>query len=145
MQQQQTGKGNRMKNQLVTGALCALLLQAHIATAAATPELSYDIQTGDDLNRVCASPKGAVTPADRERLLVCGAYIRGYLGYYSVSRNLIQGKGFCLPDGGIAADTLRQLYVGVLEKKPQIRDYPAAVDLATILQAAYPCKPAPGK
>ena len=62
-----------------------------------------------------------------------------------MARNLVQGKGFCLPDGGIAPDKLRQLYIGVLEKKPQIRDYPAAVDLATILQAAYPCKAAPGK
>jgi hypothetical protein len=131
-----------MKNRLRAALLGALLLAPSAAFAAAP---AYDIQTGDDLNKVCANPAGAVTPADRERLLVCGAYIRGYLGYYSVARNLVQGKGFCLPDGGMAPDMLRQLYIGVLEKKPQIRDYPAAVDLATILQAAYPCKAAPGK
>lgn len=128
-----------MKNPMKS-ALCALLLQAPAAALAATPGPSYDIQTGDDLGAVCANPKGDMSSADRERLLVCGAYIRGYLGYYSVSRNLIAGKGFCLPDGGIAADKLRLLYIGVLEKKPQIRDYPAAIDLASILQAAYPCK-----
>lgn len=126
-----------MRKMMCAAMMCALLTPAGQAVSA--PQ--YDIRTGDDLNKSCADPSGAViTPAERERLLVCGAYIRGYLAYYSVSRDMTQGKGFCLPDGGVAADKLRLLYIGVLAKKPQIRDYPAAVDLASILQAAYPCK-----
>ena len=137
-----------MKQMCMVLGFIGLVLPATAVFAADTPagQPQYDIQTGDDLHRACANPAGAtVTAAEHDRLLVCGAYIRGYLGYYSVARNLVQGKGFCLPDGGMAPDMLRQLYIGVLEKKPQIRDYPAAVDLATILQAAYPCKAAPGK
>ena len=128
--------------------LIGLVLPGAMALAAGAPpsQPQYDIQTGDDLHRSCANPAaGAVTAPERERLLVCGAYIRGYLGYYSVSRNLTQGKGFCLPAGGVAAEKLRLLYIGVLDKKPQIRDYPAAVDLASILEAAYPCRAASAK
>lgn len=130
---------------MVLGLIASVLpATAAIAADTAATRLQYDIQTGDDLNRACSNPAAStVTPTEHERLLVCGAYIRGYLGYYSVSRNLTQGKGFCLPDGGVAAEKLRLLYIGVLAKKPEIRDYPAAVDLASILEAAYPCKAAP--
>lgn len=138
-----------MKQMSIVLALCGQILPATAAMAANTVTaaggMQYDIQTGDDLNQACANPAGStVTTAERDRLLVCGAYIRGYLGYYSVSRSLTQGKGFCLPDGGVAAEKLRLLYIGVLDKKPEIRDYPAAVDLASILEAAYPCKAAAG-
>lgn len=132
-----------MKRMNMILALCGLALSA---TAPATAQTAagpsqYEIQTGDDLNKMCANPAtGTVTAAERERLIVCGTYIRGYLGYYSVSRNLTQGKGFCLPDAGVETEKLRLLYTGVIEKKPELRDYPAAVDLASILQAAYPCK-----
>lgn len=129
-------------------AICTLLPVAAVAQQAssASSTAHYDIQTGDDLNRVCANAAGKTsTAAETERLLVCGSYIRGYLAYYSVARNLTQGKGFCLPDTGVSAEKLRLLYIGVLEKKPEIRDYPAAIDLATILQAAYPCTGKPTK
>jgi hypothetical protein len=117
-----------------------LMPLATLPAMAEDPTPQYAIQTGDDLNRVCANPTGkAITATDHDRLLVCGAYIRGYLGYYSISRSLTQGKSFCLPDTGISAEKLRLLFVGVLDKKPEIRDYPAAVDLASILEAAYPC------
>jgi hypothetical protein len=135
-----------MKQMCMVLGFIGLVLPATAVFAADTPagQPQYDIQTGDDLHRACANPAGAtVTAAEHDRLLVCGAYIRGYLGYYSVSRNLTQGKGFCLPDGGVAAEKLRLLYIGVLDKKPEIRDYPAAVDLASILQAAYPCQATP--
>lgn len=141
-------KKMNMKHTRMAFGLIAMMLPASATFAADPPENppQHDIQTGDDLSRVCANPAGgAATPAERARLEVCGAYIRGYLGYYSVSRNLTQGKGFCLPQGGIAVEKLRLLYIGVLAKKPEIRDYPAAVDLASILQAAYPCQSAPAK
>ena len=129
-----------MKYACMILGMCGFVLWAAQGAAAATPA-SYDIRTGDDLNKVCANPAGnAVTAAERERLSVCGAYIRGYLGYYGVARNHGRGMLFCLPAGGVSAEKLRLLYTGVLDKRPQIRDYPAAVDLASILRAAYPCK-----
>jgi len=129
-----------MKNWTMALAFCTLLPTMAAAQQGSVSGAHYDIQTGDDLNKVCVNPAGKEpTAAERERLLVCGSYIRGYLAYYSVARNLTQGKGFCLPDSGVSAEKLRLLYIGVVEKKPEIRDYPAAIDLATILQAAYPC------
>jgi hypothetical protein len=131
-------KGSSMKTMLTGLAFCTLLLPA-VAMAA---DESYPVATGDDLGRVCANPSGAtLSDKERERLLVCGSYIRGYLGYYSTARSLMRNQEYCLPQAGVSAEQVRRLYVAVLEKRPQIRDYPAAVDLTSILKAAYPCKP----
>jgi hypothetical protein len=127
-----------MKTMFTGFALCALLLPA---SAVAAANEAYPVATGDDLGRVCANPSGAtLSDKERERLLVCGSYIRGYLGYYSAARSLMRNQDYCLPQAGVSAEQVRRLYLAVLEKRPQIRDYPAAVDLASILKAAYPCK-----
>lgn len=119
-------------------ALAISLPALPAAAQPAAPPLT--IQTGDDLGRACANPKGAVpTAAEHDRLLLCAGYIRGYLGYYGTLRSLKQAQTFCLPAQGVAAETLRVLYVTVLSKRPQLRDYPAAIDLASVLRAAYPC------
>jgi hypothetical protein len=104
------------------------------------------IHTGDDLAQLCADPRAAApTAAEHDRLLTCAGYIRGYLGYYGTLRGLRQTPAFCLPDKGVAAESLRVLYVTGLGKHPQIRDYPAAIDFASVLKAAYPCARTAGR
>jgi len=126
-----------MKKVMLVLAMCGLA-QSGPAWAG---QADYSIATGDDLGRVCANAAGTeLTASEKERLLVCGGYIRGYLGHYSTARSLMRQQEFCLPQAGISAEKVRLLYVAVLEKRPQIRDFPAAVDLASILKAAYPCK-----
>lgn len=130
-------RANAMKKTMLALAMIGLL---PCGGASASAD-SYAIATGDDLGQVCANPAAAkLTDKEHERLLVCGAYIRGYLGHYSTARSLLSKAEFCLPQAGVSPEQVRKLYVAVLEKRPQIRDYPAAVDLTSILAAAYPCK-----
>lgn len=131
-----------MKQIYMVLGFIGLILPTTAVFAADAPasQPQYDIKTGDDLHRACANPASAtVTAAERDRLLVCGAYIRGYLGYYSAQRSLGQAQPFCLPPEGVGAEKLRVLYLAVLRRRPRIGDYPAALDFASVLKAAYPC------
>lgn len=102
---------------------------------------TYSVQTGADLAEVCATPANtnAITDAERQRLNVCGAYIQGFLGHYAVARRHMSTADFCLPAEGVAAEQVRQLFLALLEQKPQIRDLPASIDLATSLAWGYAC------
>jgi len=126
------------KSKLLACALAAGLWSAPVHAQSG----SHVIATGEDLARACADPAGGViAPAERERLLVCGSYMRGYLGHYSAQRSRNRTAGYCLPQSGVSPEQIRELYVKVLSQRPALRDYPAAVNLLTILEAAYPCRP----
>src|SRR5581483_613306 len=84
--------------------------------------------------------------AERERLLVCGSYIQGFLGHYGLVRREIGTATFCLPPSGVSGEQVRILFLSLLQQKPQIRDLPANVDLATSLAWGYSCaRPASDK
>ncbi len=119
-------------------ALAALLL----AGAPATAETRYSLQTGADLAQVCGNPTDAkaLTAAERDRLALCGAYIQGFLGHYAIARREMKSPGFCLPPEGVSAEKVRQLFLALLEQRPQIRDLPANLDLATSLTWGYSCQ-----
>ncbi|MDO9125822.1 Rap1a/Tai family immunity protein [Parvibaculum sp.] len=101
----------------------------------------YALQTGADLAAVCANPaaSGTVTEEESARLSVCGAYIQGFLGHYAVARRGIDKPTFCLPAEGVSAENVRQLFLALLEQRPQIRDLPANLDLTTSLAWGYSC------
>ncbi len=101
----------------------------------------YYLQTGSDLEDVCSNPANAksIQPAERERLLVCGSYIQGFLGHYGLVRRELTAAPFCLPQNGVSAEKVRIIFLALLQQKPQIRDLPASVDLATSLAWGYAC------
>lgn len=121
-----------------TGAVMAALLVSHPAVAAET----YSLQTGADLARVCENPSNtqSLNDEDRQRLAICGSYIQGFLGHYAISRRSTSEPGFCLPAEGVSAENVRQLFLALLEQRPQIRDLPANLDLATSLAWGYSCQ-----
>lgn len=121
-----------------TGAVMAALLVAHPAVAAET----YSLQTGADLARVCENPSNtqSLNDEDRQRLAICGSYIQGFLGHYAISRRSMSEPGFCLPAEGVSAENVRRLFLALLEQRPQIRDLPANLDLATSLAWGYSCQ-----
>lgn len=102
---------------------------------------AHSIQTGADLAEVCSTPadSGNISDGERQRLNVCGAYIQGFLGHYAVARRNMSKPDFCLPAEGIAADRVRLLLLALLEQRPQIRDLPANLNLATSLAWGYSC------
>ena len=108
--------------------------------AAAAPLRS--LQTGSDLAEACASPANAkaITDEESQRLQVCGAYINGFLAHYSFVRRQLDKPSFCLPDGGVNGERVRQVYLALLKQKPELQDMPASLDMATSLAWAYPCK-----
>lgn len=112
------------------------------AQASTEPGQRYLLQTGSDLERVCASPvdSKAIDAAERERLLVCGSYIQGFLGHYGVTRSTAATSPFCLPASGVSGEQVRKLFLALLQQKPQIRDMPASVDLATSLAWGFSCE-----
>ncbi|ABS61704.1 hypothetical protein Plav_0081 [Parvibaculum lavamentivorans DS-1] len=128
------------KYSVAAGLAIAGLIMAGGSGPAAAAE-RYALQTGADLAAVCANPANAesVTEAERQRLNVCGAYIQGFLGHYAVARREIGKPVFCLPAGGVSAENVRQLFLALLEQRPQIRDLPANLDLATSLAWGYSC------
>ena len=142
MSRQNEATVHMKKGRYVKKAMMLMVVGGLVQSSAAiATDQTYSISTGDDLRHVCADASGTtLSAADKQRLMVCGAYIRGYLGHYSVARSLMRHEESCLPQKGVSAEKVRQLYVAVLEKRPQLRDFPAAVDLASILKAAYPCK-----
>lgn len=122
--------------------LTALVFASSGAAQASTdPGQRYYLQTGSDLERVCATPADpqSLTTEERERLLVCGSYIQGFLGHYGVVRSEMTAAPFCLPANGVSGEQVRRLFLALLQQKPQIRDLPASVDLATSLAWGYAC------
>lgn len=101
----------------------------------------YYLQTGSDLQKACANPQDAhnIDAGERERLLVCGSYIQGFLGHYGLVRRDLGTASFCLPQTGVSGEQVRVLFLNLLQQKPQIRDLPASVDLATSLAWGYAC------
>lgn len=127
-------------------AAMALLITGQ---AGATTEAGehYYLQTGSDLEQVCANPANArsITASERERLLVCGSYIQGFLGHYGLVRTRMTSSPFCLPPNGISGEQVRLLFLALLQQRPQIRDLPASVDLTTSLAWGYSCSRANAK
>jgi hypothetical protein len=121
-----------------TGVLVAVLMYSWPAVAAE----SYSLRTGADLARVCESPSDAqsLNEEDRQRLAICGSYIQGFLGHYAVARKSMNEPSFCLPAEGVSAENVRKLFLALLEQRPQIRDLPANLDLATSLAWGYSCR-----
>lgn len=103
---------------------------------------SFSLQTGADLANVCGSPAdvNSITAEERQRLAICGAYIQGFLGHYAVARQSMKDPTFCLPAEGVSAEKVRQLFLALLEQRPQIRDLPANLDLATSLTWGFSCQ-----
>jgi hypothetical protein len=122
--------------------IIAAALFAGAAATGATAAEHHSLQTGADLQTACANPQNvkAITPAERERLLVCGSYIQGFLAHYGLVRKELKTQSFCLPPSGVSGEKVRVLFLALLQQKPQIRDMPASVDLATSLAWGYSCK-----
>ncbi|MEQ8327491.1 MAG: hypothetical protein RIE84_01820, partial [Parvibaculum sp.] len=87
--------GKTMRLNALTSTLAAAIAFTGPAMAAPT----YSLQTGADLAAVCSNPgdANALTEEERQRLGICGAYIQGFLGHYSVSRRNMSKLDFCLP------------------------------------------------
>lgn len=131
------------KAQAMASLASAGLVATAIALAApAKAATSYSLQTGADLAQVCSNPASAdaITDDERARLGICGAYIQGFLGHYAVARRSMEKPAFCLPSTGVSAENVRQLFLALLEQRPQIRDLPANIDLATSLAWGYSCE-----
>lgn len=128
----------RVYHIFITGVIAALMVNQ---ARAGTPAPHYFLQTGADLEQVCANPVDAhdIQPTERERLLVCGSYIQGYLSHYALVRGELAKAPFCLPQTGVSGEQVRVLLVTLLQRKPQIRDLPASVDLATSIAWGYGC------
>ncbi|HEY4342901.1 MAG TPA: Rap1a/Tai family immunity protein [Parvibaculum sp.] len=126
----------------ISYCIAAAALGALFTFTGAQAAEHYYLQTGSDLQKVCANPANAktITPAERERLLICGSYIQGYLAHYGLVRKDLKTQTFCLPASGTSGEKVRVLFLALLQQKPQIRDLPASVDLATSLAWGYSCK-----
>ncbi len=125
----------------LTYGIAAAALISVLAVGGAEGAEHYYLQTGSDLQTVCANPQNAkaITPVERERLLICGSYIQGFLAHYSLVRKDLKAQSFCLPATGTSGEKVRVLFLALLQQKPQIRDMPASVDLATSLAWGYAC------
>lgn len=140
----------RVHHILAAGVLAAGFVAFFASTSAQAALESgkphYFLQTGSDLEKACANPVNAkaITAEERERLLICGSYIQGFLAHYGLVRQEIKSASFCLPSGGISGEKVRALFLVLLQQKPQIRDLPASVDLATSLAWGYSCAQATG-
>lgn len=125
----------------ITHCIAAAALTVTLTAGGAQAAEQYYLQTGADLQKVCANPQNvkAITPAERERLLICGSYIQGFLAHYGLVRKDLKTQTFCLPSTGTSGEKVRVLFLALLQQKPQIRDMPASVDLATSLAWGYSC------
>jgi len=121
--------------------IMGILATACVLAEPADAAQRFSLQTGADLAAVCANPANseAITDEERQRLGVCGAYIQGFLGHYALVRRDIDKATFCLPPEGISAENVRQLFLALLQQRPQIRDLPANLDLVTSLAWGYAC------
>ena len=115
---------------------------AALPTSGAKAAPLSSLQTGSDLAEACANPADvkAITNDERQRLQICGAYINGFLAHYSFVRRQLDKPSFCLPESGVNGERVRQVYLALLKQKPELRDMPASLDMATSLAWAYPCK-----
>ena len=134
-----------MRIKLAISAALFAGLTASLATLPATGAQAApltSLQTGSDVAEVCANPANvkAITNDERQRLQICGAYINGFLAHYSFVRRQLEKPSFCLPDSGVNGERVRQVYLALLQQKPELRDMPASLDMATSLAWAYPCK-----
>jgi len=125
----------------LTHSIAAAALASMLTFSGAEAAQHFYLQTGADLQTVCANPQNAkaITSAERERLLICGSYIQGFLAHYSLVRKDLKKQSFCLPTTGTSGEKVRVLFLALLQQKPQIRDMPASVDLATSLAWGYSC------
>jgi len=123
-------------------ALAGVLATAFVGTTPARAAGTYSLQTGADLAAVCGNPVDAqsLTGEERQRLAICGAYIQGFLAHSAIARPAMNEATFCLPATGVSAEQVRQLFLALLEQRPQIRDLPASLDLATSLTWGYSCQ-----
>lgn len=126
---------------VISAGLLAGLMTGLAPGAHAAADLN-SLQTGSDVAQACANPAdvNAITDAERQRLQVCGAYINGFLAHYSFVRRQVEKPSFCLPEGGVNGERVRRVYLALLKQKPELRDMPASLDMATSLAWAYPCK-----
>lgn len=126
-------------------SIAVATLASVLAIGGAEAAQHFHLQTGADLQTVCANPQNvkAITAAERERLLICGSYIQGFLAHYSLVRKDLKTQSFCLPAAGTSGEKVRVLFLALLQQKPQIRDMPASVDLATSLAWGYSCDKTP--
>jgi hypothetical protein len=118
------------------------ILTVGFAPSEAYADEKYVLQTGADLQAVCANPENtnALSASERQRLQICGSYIQGFLGHYSLVRKTTTNPSFCLDKKGVSAERIRVVFLALLQQRPQIRDMPANIDLASSIAWAYPCK-----
>jgi len=130
----------RIRRRYVLLPMAAILFQWSAVEGA--PSQHYRFQSGADLMASCADPAdaGKITREERERLLICGSYIQGFLANYSLTRQSVSKPLFCLPEQGISPEQTRRLLVALMKQKPQIRDMPANLNLATSLAWGFPCQ-----
>ena len=133
-----------MRTKLIGNIAIALLTVcvAGLRVSEAEAITRFPLETGADLQLVCDNPANAaaISPAEAERLQICGAYIRGFLGYYSLVREKTKEPAFCLTAEGVSAEKVRVTFLELLGKRPQFRDLPVSVDLASSMAWAFPCK-----
>lgn len=129
----------RIRRRFVFLPMAAILFQWS-AVEGATAQ-NYRFQSGADLLTSCADPADAskITPQERERLLICGSYIQGFLANYSLARDSVSNPIFCLPEQGVSPEQSRRLLIELIRQKPQIRDLPANLNMATSLAWGFPC------
>ncbi|MBX3495170.1 MAG: hypothetical protein KF769_02915 [Parvibaculum sp.] len=121
--------------------IMGILASACILAAPTSAAQRFSLQTGADLAAVCGNPANSetITDEERQRLSICGAYIQGFLGHYALVRRDVDQAAFCLPPEGVSAENVRQLFLALLQQRPQIRDLPANLDLMTSLAWGYAC------
>jgi len=130
----------KILRKLALAMLTACVAGATASQANATTR--FPLQTGADLQFVCENPANgsSLSESEVERLQICGAYIRGFLGYYSLVREKFKEPAFCLTAEGVSAEKVRVTFLELLGQRPQFRDLPISVDLASSLAWAFPCK-----
>lgn len=126
----------------IASVISLSILAAGFAPSGAYADQKYVLQTGADLQAVCANPENAdaLSADERQRLQICGSYIQGFLGHYSLVRKTTTNPSFCLDEKGVSAERIRVIFLTLLQQRPQIRDMPANIDLASSVAWAYPCK-----
>ena len=132
-----------MQTKVIGRFLITLLMTCVVGGAAQGDTTTrFPLQTGADLQLVCENPANlqAISASEIERLQICGAYIRGFLGYHSLVREKIKEPTFCLTSQGVSVEKVRVIFLELLNQRPQFRDLPVSVDLASSIAGAFPCK-----
>ena len=79
------------------------------------------------------------SPGDVSQSLICGSYLTGIASALSALDNVQAVRGFCVPDGGVNAETFRTLYMLFLAQHPEIMSAPAESVALIAWSKAYPC------